>query len=293
LVIEPADSMSEIYSFMESASKSLDMTMYELADPTAEQILAQDAARGVDVRVLLDKAYHGGDVNAAAYTYLHTHGVHVMWAYSGTIFHQKTIIVDNTESCIMTMNLTARYYSTSRDMAVFDTNPADVAAIVSVFNQDFTGAEPGPGLPGSGNLVWSPGSTGSMVALIDSATTSLDIESEEMSDPTIVAALVAAAKRGVDVRIVMTASTSWDNAFSQIVAAGGHVATYPESGSLYIHAKYIDVDDQTVLICSENFSRASLDYNRELGLIIHSPAVAAEVAESFASDFAGATPYSG
>ncbi len=39
------------------------MTMYELSDPTAEQILIADHKRGVRVRVLLDHDYSGGSVN--------------------------------------------------------------------------------------------------------------------------------------------------------------------------------------------------------------------------------------
>ncbi len=57
--IEPAAGFGPAYSFIGSAKHSLDMTMYELEDPTAEADLAADAARGVDVRVLLDSAYAG------------------------------------------------------------------------------------------------------------------------------------------------------------------------------------------------------------------------------------------
>ena len=50
------------------------MTMYELSDPTAEQILIADHKRGVRVRVLLDHDYSGGSVNQAAYATLSSAG---------------------------------------------------------------------------------------------------------------------------------------------------------------------------------------------------------------------------
>jgi hypothetical protein len=50
-----------------------DLTMYELNDPTAEADLAADAARGVDVRAVLDQNL-GKASNAAAYAYLAAHG---------------------------------------------------------------------------------------------------------------------------------------------------------------------------------------------------------------------------
>ena len=49
LLAEPQAGMTPLYDFMSSARKSLDMTMYELADPTAEQILIADHKRGVQV----------------------------------------------------------------------------------------------------------------------------------------------------------------------------------------------------------------------------------------------------
>ena len=54
LTVEPQDGMTPIYNFMSSARRSLDMTMYELSDPTAEQLLIADHDKGVRVRVLLD-----------------------------------------------------------------------------------------------------------------------------------------------------------------------------------------------------------------------------------------------
>ncbi len=91
-----------------------------------------------------------------------------------------------------------------------------------------------------------------------------------MSEYTIVDALCAAARRGVHVEVVMTDQSSWRANFDKLVAAGAHVSTYASNANLYIHAKVIDVDpgypDEQLDIGSQNFSWASLEYNRELGL---------------------------
>ena len=101
------------------------MTMYELSDPTAEQILVADHDKGVRVRVLLDHDDSGGSVNQAAYSTLSAAGVAVAWANDSEIFHQKTITVDGSESAIMTGNLTPQYYATTRDFVVMDRQTAD------------------------------------------------------------------------------------------------------------------------------------------------------------------------
>ena len=63
LITEPDQGYTPIYTLLSSAKHTLDMTMYEFRDSVAEQALIDDAGRGVAVRVLLDKQYHGGPYN--------------------------------------------------------------------------------------------------------------------------------------------------------------------------------------------------------------------------------------
>jgi cardiolipin synthase len=282
--------MTPLYSFMSSARQSLDMTMYELSDPAVEQILIADHQRGVRVRVLLDKDYSGGSVNQAAYSTLSSAGVSVAWTNDSEIFHQKTITVDGATSAVMTGNLTSQYYATTRDFVVMDSQAADVAAIESVFATDWSGAKPSPAPPGV-DLVWSPGSEPQLAALINTATRSLVVENEEMDSTAIEDGLESDARRGVDVTVVMTANTEWDSAFSQLESAGVHVVLYPDTSSaLYIHAKVIDVDGARAFTGSENFSTASLDYNRELGLVTSSSSVLGPLNGVLAGDISNGQP---
>lgn len=75
-----------------------------------------------------------------------------------------------------------------------------------------------------------------------------------------------------------------------------HVRLYPDSSAaLYIHAKAIVADagraGHRALVGSQNFSVASLDYNRELSILTASPAVVAPVSATIARDYAGGSPY--
>jgi cardiolipin synthase len=286
-MVEPQAGMTPIYDFMSSARQSLDMTMYELSDPMAEHVLIADHDKGVRVRILLDHDYSGGSVNQPAYSTLSAAGVPVAWANDTEIFHQKTITVDGAASAIMTGNLTPQYYSTTRDFVVMDSQAADVAAIESVFASDWSGAVPSPG-PLGADLVWSPGSHSELIALIGSAANTVVVENEEMDSTAIEEALEADAHRGVDVTVVMTSDSEWDAAFSDLESAGVHVLLYPDTSSaLYIHAKVIDVDSAKAFLGSENFSTASLDDNRELGVVTSSTAVTGPLTLTLASDIAG------
>jgi cardiolipin synthase len=292
LITEPNQGIGPIDAFLRSPKKTLDLTMYELVDTTAEHILAADASRRVVVRVVLDRNRERS-ANTPAYRYLSSHRVHVVWApasYEAT--HEKAAVVDaghpDAKALIMTLNLTSRYYATTRDFAVVDRNKADIAAIETVFVADYRGRSRSA-TPHGHTLVWSPGSQPALLALIKSAHRRLAVENEEMSAPAITAALVAAARRGVEVHITMTADRDWDRAFSELTAAGAHVHVFPYSSrALYIHAKVIVVDGAKAFIGSENFSDASLDYNRELGLTMTNPAIVSTLASTLARDYTAA-----
>jgi phosphatidylserine/phosphatidylglycerophosphate/cardiolipin synthase-like enzyme len=291
LVTEPNEGMQPVYSLLSSAQDTLDMTMYELADPATVAILEADARRGVRVRVLLDQDYSGHSINQPDFSQLAANGVQVRWAPAGTIFHQKTITVDDRTSAVMTLNLTSDYYPTTRDFAVITTDQPDVAAIEQVFVADWSNSGSPTSGPTGQNLVWSPGAETAIVSVIDSAQHSLLVENEEMDDSDTTDALASAARRGVDVDVVMTYSSSWADAFDDLSDAGVHVRTYSSDAPLYIHAKVVVADDTTLFLGSQNFSASSLDYNRELGIITTDASLVGSVDQTVTSDFAGAAVF--
>ncbi len=287
LVTEPNTGFWPAYRLIRRARHSIDLTMYELADTTAEHDLAAARKRGVDVRVLLDQ--HERSLNSGAYRYLRDHQVKVAWSWSKyTYTHQKTLVADGT-AVIMTANLTSRYYKASRDFLVIDTSRADVSAIRRVFDADYAhrAVTPGDGR----DLVWSPtDSQRRLLSLIGHAKHSLRVYSEEMGDTTMEDALIRAAKRGVSVRVCgENTDGEYDSAFARLARAGIKISYYDSPDGFYIHGKVIEADYGTgrgrVFIGSENFSSTSLNQNRELGLIISQNAVLSSIARSFATDF--------
>lgn len=289
----PDQSHSVVYDLINSATKSVDVTMYELRDTTAVNALIARQRAGVPVRVVLDGAHTS--VNGSAYSALRAAGVGV--TYSSTAFvytHQKTVTVDGAKALIMTGNLDSTYYANDRDYAVLDTDVNDVAAIEKVFAADYAKTSITP--PDGDNLVWSPTDSQSrLLALINGAQTSLDLEQLEFGDTALVDAVAAAAGRGVTVRVVGMNPSSYGSSFDQVVAAGGRVVTYSSTSGLYVHAKAIVADYGTasakVFAGSENFSDNSLNHNRELGLIVTDAGVLSTIENTVANDFANGTPY--
>ena len=288
-------SQPTIYGFINSATASLDMTMYELEDTTAVNDLIALKNKGVTVRVILDRQHQSA--NSSAYNALTGAGVGVVWSSASFVYtHQKTITVDGTQSLILTGNLTSQYYTTSRDYGVFDNDTRDVASIEKVFTADYAATAITP--TDGDHLLWSPtDSRNRLLSVINGATSKLDVEELEFSDSTVVNAIVARAKAGVAVRVVLETPSSYSSQVSAIKAAGGKVVGYSDPNGFYIHAKAMVADyglsTQQVEAGSMNISSNSLDNNRELGIILTgtgvAQSVAATVETTFNSDYAGGT----
>ncbi|MFD8819108.1 phospholipase D-like domain-containing protein [Streptomyces sp. NPDC059627] len=284
-----------IYDFINSATSSLDMTMYELEDTTAVNDLIALKNKGVTVRVVLDQAHKSA--NNSAYTALTNAGVGVAWSPTSFVYtHQKTITVDGTKSLVLTGNLTSQYYSTGRDYGVFTDDTRDVAAIEKVFNADYAGTSITP--TDGDHLLWSPtDSRTRLLTVVNAATKTLDVEELEFSDSTVVNAIVARAKAGVKVRVVLETPGDYSSEVSAIKAAGGTVVGYSDPNGFYIHAKAMVADyglsTQEVEAGSMNISSNSLSNNRELGIILTGTGVAQSVATTvettFNSDYSGGT----
>src|ERR1700734_2736160 len=289
LVTLPDQGENAIYSFVNSATSSIDVTIYELKDTTLENDLVSREKAGANVRVIMDQAQKS--YNTAAYNVLTAGGVGVVWSSTSfTYTHQKTITVNNDESYISTGNFDTTYYATSRDFGVFDTDTTDVAAVVAVFNADYahTSITPSDG----DDLVWSPtDSQTQLLNLINGAQHSLDIEQEEFSDTTLVNAIVADENRGVTVRVVIEDPSEYSSELNEITAAGGKVTGYSSSTGFYIHAKTVIADygysTAKAFVGSENFSSGSLNDNRELGMITTDSGVVTGLETIFGADFSG------
>ena len=279
-----------IYSFINSATTTLDMTMYELNDTTAINDLIAREQAGVKVRVILDQANQS--TNQTAYNDLTAAGVGVVWSSTAfTYTHQKTITVNDDESLVLSGNLTSEYYATSRDYGVFDSDANDVAAIEAVFGDDYTHTSITPS--DGDNLLWSPTTAQTqLLSVINGATKTLDVQEEEFSDTAIVNAIVADAKRGVTVRLVLeNESSAYASEISEVEAAGGKVVTYTSSTGFYIHAKAIVADyglsTAKVEVGSMNMTSNSLGSNRELGIILTDTGVENVIETTFDNDFNG------
>ncbi len=207
------------------------------------------------------------------------------------------MIIDNTTAYIMTSNFSRAAlggYSGSngysnREYDIVDTNPQDVQAVAAIFQADWNRTTAQINDP---NLVVSPiNARNSFIALINSAHSTLIVEAEEMNDSTIEQALTNAAQRGVQVQVILPASsgTSSDSNSQGINTIKQGNVQVREDSHLYMHAKMMLVDGQKAFVGSENISTQSLDQNRELGIIVADQGVLHTLQQTFQEDWTNST----
>jgi len=204
-----------------------------------------------------------------------------------TYSHEKCVIVDGTAAWIMTMNLDESALRDNREFLAVDTRPDDVADAEALFLAD----ESGSSLETVGDLVVAPDNAlPRLLALVDSATRTLDVEDEEFSDPAITAAIATIAARGVIVRVVLSTesqSSSEVSAVSRLRSSGARVV---RTAAPFIHAKAVVADGARVFVGSENLTSSSLKKNRELGLITEAAKAVGAVEAAIDQDYSNGTP---
>lgn len=97
-------------------------------------------------------------------------------------------------------------------------------------------------------------------------------------------ALVAAARRGVEVRMVLDRGRDWrtgepDPKHEEVAAYLGRsgVRVVLDEPARTTHVKVLVVDDRHVVVGSHNWTRSALTTNREWSLLIDDPVIAAEI----------------
>ncbi len=299
LIVEPDDGRTAVLQALNAATKSIDLTIYELTDSQIISALESAQARKVIVRVLYNwnsftTRMRQTDITPAIQK-LTQAGVQCKPAPATfEVTHEKAFVIDGSSAIVMSFNLTAQYFGQTRDFGIITTVPAEVAEIASVFEADWANKSITPKVP---SLVWSPvNSSARLTALIGGAKHTLDIYCEELDDPGTLGAMVAAAKRGVQVRFIAAVLSSEGQ-----VNGNARGVTYLQNGGvdavcksfLYIHAKMALTDFGTAnaqgFIGSENFTCVSLTKNRECGILFTDTAILQRLNSIYTSDWAEAS----
>lgn len=284
LIIEPDDGRAPILSAIQHANSSVSLVMYGMTDERFISALINAKNQGKLVQILLEpNPYKAGDENSIAIKQLQAAHVDLHWPDKQfKLTHQKTFLFDQKTALVMTFNLTHSTFNRERNFALLIDNPDEVQEIQQVFTDDWSHQN---SKVQDANLVWSPdNSREKILDLIQNAKSSLQIYAQDISDYQIVGALAKAARRGVTVDIIMSdKSEKYKNKkLAYLRRAGARIKT---NSHYYIHAKVMIIDHEQTLLGSINFTKSSLENNRELSVITKDSRVLKQLTETFEQDW--------
>ncbi len=123
--------------------------------------------------------------------------------------------------------------------------------------------------------LFSPGSEDEIISLIDSASSSIDIEMYAFSNKNLQDALIDAAERGVTVRVILEGRLSGNSNLktASYLSANGVQVRFASYRYTLTHAKLMLIDGRKALVGSINFSNNAVKKNREAAVILYGPAV--------------------
>jgi phosphatidylserine/phosphatidylglycerophosphate/cardiolipin synthase-like enzyme len=280
--VTPQNGFQPWIDVIQRASTSIQMEMYHLTEPTVIAALVAAQGRGVNVQIILDRSSLSGGKYDTVTNQLTSAGI--TWRPSSPAFsitHSKFLVADSSTAVITSMNLT-RDFATTRDYGVVTQDLATVAQVLLVFTSDWANYQnTSPVTPAltDGWMAFSPvNSTDRLTAVIQTAQSSLDVTVENLGSDDINKALIAAAGRGVAIRVIVPMCDENPNPLYnypslQTLASSGiqtHVMPYPaDANHPYMHGKMIIADQTDAYIGSINYSMNSLQKARETGIIIN------------------------
>ena len=283
--IGPGVWQSSFESLIDGAQAQLDIQMYQFSVEDIADHVISAFQRGVAVRVILDP---NQTVNAGPRAKMVAAGIPLqsspsVFAYS----HAKYFIVDGLTGVISTGNFNVGGVSIERNYALTDTDPDDISDLQSIYEADWSNN--GTLTLDCTRLIVSPiNSEQRILEHINGANKTLDIELLYLDSTEVRNAIVAAAKRGVAVRVLLN-DPGQNAGLTTPQLADLKSASVPAgyNTSFYLHAKII-IADGIAHVGSENMSTTSLTMNREVGAWVFEAAPLAKIQAQFNSDWSGA-----
>jgi len=263
-----------IRALLAHAGAEIDLEMYEFQRPDLEAQLLSAHRRQVAVTAIIDPSERQSQ---AAWSDLQAAGIRVLAfpVEARSIDHVKLLIVDRHQAIVGGINW-GRHSEANRDYDVLVEGPA-VTNLERVFDQDRTLAgdpvalTPAVADPSIRVVATRPATEirDAVLAAVAGARRTIDVEMYVLSDGLVIDALVQAAARGVQVRVLLDPEQPQNlQAVSVLAASSIEARLYHAPPHTKLHAKLGIFDRAIVIFGSCNWSRFGFTRNHELDLVI-------------------------
>ena len=249
VVLDPGERRQAMLRIIGAARRRLVLSLFRCDDFEVLDALAGALERGVAVHALLTKRAKGGRRRLRKlWEALEEMGAVVSWYGDPVVkYHAKYLVADEGPALVTTLNPTRKCFTRTWDAVLVTHDEAVVRSLLHLFDADAAGRPPSLGRRFSRRLIVGPEQARPDVhALIASARHRIRILDHKLSDPDVVALLRERRAAGVAVTVLGSAF----------------------AGPLEPHGKLMIIDETRAVIGSLALSTLSLDFRREVALVV-------------------------
>jgi cardiolipin synthase len=262
LILDPAERKAALLDVIGAAKRRVILSLFRCDDFSVLDALAAALERGCEVEAVLTKRAKGGKKRLKKlWGALEEMGA-VVTRYADPVvkYHAKYLVADDATAIITTLNPTKKCFTRTWDAVLFTQDPAVVKGLLTLFKADAAGAPLPSRRPLSRRLIVGPErSRGEFRALICSAKHSIRILDHKLSDPDLVGLLRERRGDGITVTVL---------------------GKQPMRG-VEPHGKMMIIDETRAVLGSTALSTLSLDFRREVSVVVHDPALVKQLNISF------------
>jgi phosphatidylserine/phosphatidylglycerophosphate/cardiolipin synthase-like enzyme len=262
VVTSIADRRETILDVIRSAKRDICLSLFRCNDEVIFEELTRAVSRGVAVNALITSRVKGGQKKIRKlWNALQATGATIS-AYTDSVvkYHAKYLVADDGPAVVGSCNFTRKCFERTCDALVV-TYDADV---VSGLRELMAADRDGQRAPETvtGRLVIGPErARRQLTAILEQATSSIRLIDAKLSDPDLITLLNARRHEGLRVEVFGSRQV----------------------GELKSHGKILLVDDRLAVIGSLALAAISLDFRREVAVIVDERDAVAEVRTLFQS----------
>jgi phosphatidylserine/phosphatidylglycerophosphate/cardiolipin synthase-like enzyme len=260
LVTAVEDRRPALLDVIRQARRRITLSLFRCNDDELFDELAAAAARGVVVEVLVTSRAKGGRKKMEKlWRALEKTGA-TLQAYTDPVvkYHAKYLVADEGPAVVASLNFTRKCFGKTCDALVITHDPAVVSGLRRLWAADCVCGEMPADL--TDRLIVGPErARRQFTALIEQARSSIRLIDAKLSDPDLVSLLNAKRAAGLTVEVFSSRRI----------------------GALKSHGKIMLIDDRTVVVGSLALAALSLDFRREVAIVVTEPTAVAEAVALF------------
>jgi cardiolipin synthase len=249
---------SSVLGVIDGARKRLVLSLFRCDDFRVLDAIEAALQRGVDVAVLVTPRAKGGTKSLdELWDVLESMGA-ALYRYADPVvkYHAKYLVADDGPALVASLNFTRRCFTSTCDFLLTTHHPAVVGGLRRLFAADSRGPESAPPTRLGSRLIVGPEhARRALTRMLDQARHSIRIVDPKVTDPAILDLLKSKRAEGVAVTVLGR-----------------------EELRQYVpHGKMLLVDDAIGVLGSLSLSALSLDFRREVAVVVHDPRCLAQM----------------